>query len=97
MRHSQTIEKNPSVAATISLVKKPDDPEVGLQIMGKAEKIEGDRLDLSTMHRLKRGKSAPQREGEILGLGESWYMLIPSKIEIIHVPLFGWKKEELIL
>lgn len=96
VRHSKTIEQNPSVAASISLVRSLEDKEVGLQIMGKAEKVEGDLLDIATKHRLKRGKPAPQREGEILGLGESWYMLTPKKIEVIHVPLFGWEKKELI-
>lgn len=97
VRHSTAIEKNPLVAATISLVNSHDDKEIGLQIMGKAEKIEGDVLDIATKHRLKRGKPAPQREGEVLGMGESWYALHPTKIEIIHVPLFGWEKKELVL
>lgn len=97
VRHSKAIEKNSSVAATISLVTSPNDKEVGLQIMGKAEKVEGDIYDLAVKQRKKRGKPAPQKEGDILGPGESWYVLSPTKIEVIHVPLFGWKKEELVL
>ena len=97
VRHSQAIEKNPSVAATITLVCSADDKEVGLQMMGTAEKIEGDMLDIATKHRLKRGRPAPRAEGEVLGPGEAWYALTPRKIEVIHVPLFGWDKKELIL
>jgi len=97
VRHSKAIEQNPLVAATISLVTSPNDKEVGLQIMGKAEKVEGDVFDLAVKQRRKRGKPAPQAEGDILGPGESWYALHPTKIEVIHVPLFGWKKEELML
>lgn len=97
VRHSQAIEENPSVAASISLVSSPNDKEIGLQIMGKAEKITGDVLDLSTKLRKKQGKPAPKSEGEILGAGQSWYILRPLKIEVIHAPLFGWEKKELIL
>lgn len=97
VRHSQAIEKNPSVAASISLVSSPNDKEIGLQVMGKAEKIKGDVFDLSTKLRLKQGKPPPKIEGEIMGAGQSWYVLHPSKIEVIHAPLFGWEKKELVL
>jgi uncharacterized protein YhbP (UPF0306 family) len=97
VRHSKAIEQNPPVAASISLVTSPNDKEVGLQIMGKAEKVTGDIFDLAVKQCKKRGKPAPQAEGDILGPGESWYALHPSKIEIIHVPLFGWSKKELTL
>lgn len=95
-RHSLAILENPSVAATITPTNSPLDDEQGLQIMGTAEKIEGDILEIATKHRLKRKKPAPKKLGEILGPGESWYKIVPKKIDVIHVPYFGWKKEEMI-
>jgi len=97
VRHSQAIEKNPLVAASISLVSSSNDKEIGLQIMGKAEKITGDVLDLSTKFRRKQGKPVPKHEGEIMAAGHSWYVLHPTKIDVIHAPLFGWEKKELVL
>lgn len=97
VRHSQAIRDNASVAATITLTSSVEDKEVGLQIMGKAEKIEGDMLDIAIQYRKKREKPIPKEEGEILGPGQSWYALHPRKIEVIHAPLFGWEKKELIL
>lgn len=97
VRHSLALQANPSVAATISLPHSPEDKEIGLQIMGKAEKIQGDVLDLATKLRLKQSRPAPKSEGEVMRSGSAWYVLHPSKIEIIHVPLLGWEKKELVL
>lgn len=96
-RHSNAILKNSQVAATITISNNAGEKNVGLQIEGIAQKIEGDILDISTKHRLKRNKPAPKKLGEILGEGESWYKLIPSKIELIYEPKFGFEKKILIL
>ena len=64
---------------------------------GKAQKIEGDILEIATKHRLKRGKPVPKREGEILDEGESWYKLTPAKIELIYEPILGFEKKKLEL
>lgn len=96
-RHSTAILNNPQVAATITLSNNPGEKNIGLQIEGKAEKIEGDILEIAIKHRLKRKKEAPKKEGEILGKGESWYKLTPTKIELIYEPIFGFEKKKLEL
>lgn len=95
-RHSETIIKNPAVAATITISNKSKESNEGLQISGIARKIEGDILAMAIKHRLKRNYQAPVKEGEILGSGESWYCLKPNKIELIYEPRFGFKKEPIL-
>lgn len=96
-RHSKAVESNGKASATITLTGKLGDEEKGLQIEGKAEKVEGDILEIAKKHRLKRGKPAPEKEGEILEGNESWYKLTPTKIEIINAPLWGFAKKSLEL
>lgn len=95
-RHSKAILKNNNVAATITISNKSKEPNEGLQIAGIAEKIEGDILAMAIKHRLKRGRPAPAKEGEILDPGESWYRLRPTKIELIYEPLFGFSKKVIL-
>lgn len=94
-RHSKAIEDNSKVAATITVWQKQGDKNIGLQIAGRAIKIEGDILEMAVKHRLKRNKKAPEKEGEILGANESWYCLKPTKIELIYEPLYGFNKKKL--
>lgn len=96
-RHSQAILKNPQVAATITLTQEPGEPDIGLQMEGTAQKIEGDILEIAKKHRLKKGKPEPTKEGEILDAGESWYKFIPTKIELIYDPKWGFTKQVLEL
>lgn len=96
-RHSKAIKKNPKVAATITIWQKQGDGNIGLQIEGRARKIEGDIFEMAIKHRLKRRKKAPKTEGEILGSNESWYCLKPAKVELIYEPLYGFNKKKLEL
>jgi len=64
-RHSKAIKENPKIAASITLTEKPGQPDIGIQLEGYAEKLEGDILELAVKHRLKRLKPAPIKEGEI--------------------------------
>lgn len=92
-RHSNAILKNSKVAGTITLTQGPNEDDIGLQIEGIAEKLEGDNLERATQHRLKRKKPAPKKEGEILEANESWYKLKPTKIELIYSPRWGFTKQ----
>lgn len=94
-RHSKAIQKNPKVAASITVSNNQGEQNIGLQIQGLAEKVEGDTLEMATKHRLKRGKLAPKKEGEILDKGESWYLLKPKRIELIYESKFGFDKKSL--
>jgi uncharacterized protein YhbP (UPF0306 family) len=96
-RHSKAILQNSKVAATITISNRGGEDNVGLQIEGLAEKVEGDILEIAIKHRLKRNKPAPKAVGEILDPEESWYLLKPTKIEIIYEPKWGFDKKELPL
>src|SRR3989344_7518070 len=89
-RHSQALIRNPQVAATVTLSNNQGEENIGLQLEGKAEKIEGDILKIAIKHRLKRGKPAPKELGEILDKEESWYKFNPSNIDLIYEPKFGF-------
>ncbi|MDO8498327.1 MAG: pyridoxamine 5'-phosphate oxidase family protein [bacterium] len=79
-RRSQAILKNPKVAASITVSNNQGEDNVGLQLEGIAEKIEGDILEIATKHLNKRKKPAPTKEGEIFEGNQCWYKLKPSKI-----------------
>ncbi len=92
-RHSQAILKNPKASGAISVNHRSGEDDIAVQFSGIAEKVEGDILPMAIQHRLKRGRPAPIKEGEILDPGESWYKLTPEFFDLIHQPLFGFKKQ----
>lgn len=96
-RHSVAITKNPKVAGSITKSTNQGEENVGIQFEGIAEKVDGDILEMAEKHLKKRKKPAPRSEGEIFKPGQSWYKLIPSKIELIYEPYFGFEKQELKL
>jgi uncharacterized protein YhbP (UPF0306 family) len=96
VRHSKAIIKSSQAAGSITVTSYGEKPELGIQFYGRAEKIEGQRHDLATQHLSKRGKPAPQ-EGTDLLQGDSWYVLHPSKIDLIDAEHFGWEKRNLKL
>lgn len=96
-RHSKAILKNIAVAAAITVSNNPGEQNVGLQLSGTAEKIEGDILEVARIHRRKRGKPEPEKKGDILDAGESWYRLRLQRVEIIYEPLWGFEKRILEL
>lgn len=96
-RHSKAILADARVAATITVSTELGEPNLGLQISGTAERVEGDDLARATKHRTKRGKPAPSREGELIADGHVWYRLKPTKIQLIYEPLFAREKKSLDL
>src|SRR3989338_3685648 len=90
VRHSKAILENNNVAGTITVSLKKE-YNLGLQFDGVAEKIEGPRFDLAKKHFLKRDKTIPKEDEDILE-GDSWYVLKPKNIELINEKLFGFKK-----
>ena len=95
VRHSQAIMKNNSVAVAIAASGQGED-NFGLQLAGVVSKIDGPRYDLAVKHFTKRQKPLPSETDDVLE-GDSWYMLKPTFIELIHEPLFGFKKQKLEL
>lgn len=94
-RHSAAIHKSGVAAGTITVSGQGED-NAGIQFAGFAEKIEGDRYDLAVKHYAKRKKPAPAEDDDVLQ-GDSWYVLKPSKIELIYEQLFGFDKQVLEL
>ena len=91
-RHSQAIEKNKKVACTITASWKKNQ-ERALQIEGTA--IKGDKIPLEFEQRLeaKQDSEIPKTLGEILKDGNVWYVLKPTKVELIHSKPFGYEKK----
>ena len=95
VRHSQSILRHPQVAGVIT-VSRPGEDNFGIQFSGTAEKIEGPRFDLAVKHYLKRKKSAPREDQDILE-GDSWYRLRPTFIELIDEKHHGFEKQKIML
>ena len=90
-RHSEAILKNPNVAATITLSDNPNREVIGLQISGVAEKLEREPLSNIVAERAMKSHDAPpsHQDGSLYPV-TSWYKLKPKRIELMHVPLFGF-------
>ena len=95
-RHSLAIANDARVAATITITGKSKEPNEGLQISGVAEKLSGAQIELAALHWTKRGHPPPEKEDDVLDEGEAWYTLRPQMIELIHEPLFGFKKQKIL-
>lgn len=93
VRHSQAILNNGNVAGTITISSQGED-NLGIQFSGKAEKVKESRHDLAVKHYSKRKKPIPKETDDVLQ-GDSWYVLIPKKIELINEKLFGFEKQKL--
>ena len=93
VRHSKAILNNSEVAGSITANHFGED-NLGVQIEGIAEKIEGQRYDLAKKHFLKRNRPIPKENEDVLQ-GNSWYVLKPTKIELIDEKLFGFDKKVL--
>ena len=95
VRHSQAIHKNNNVAGTITVSVQGED-NLGIQFCGIAKKIIGTRYDLARTYFIKKKKPIPQEYDDVLQ-GDSWYILTPQTIELIHETLFGFDKQKLEL
>lgn len=96
-RHSQAIIDNPQVAATITLCNKRDEDGIGIQVEGRAEKLEGEQATMMTYYQKKRGKGVASNDATVLSAGKFWYCLKPAKIELIDEPKWGFTKKVLLL
>ncbi len=95
-RHSRAIEGNNRVACAVTASQEVG-KERALQISGVAEKVDGPLFELEKKHRTKRRMQTPTRPGEILEDGEVWYVLKPTKVELMHSEPFGYEKKSIPL
>jgi uncharacterized protein YhbP (UPF0306 family) len=89
-RHSQAVLSHPQAAAVIT-VSGQGEENLGIQVEGMVEKIEGERLDLMEKHFAKRKKPVPEASESFLR-GRSWYCLKPKRVDVICERLFGFEK-----
>ena len=91
-RHSKAIEKNNKVALTVTASWATDD-EKALQIEGIAERIDGPLFEFEKKLETKRGLKIPEKEGEILSQGHVWYVIKPTRIELMYSKHFGYDRK----
>lgn len=95
VRHSKAIEATQEVAGTITVSSLGED-NLGIQLAGRAAKVEGLRHDLAEKYFAKKGAPMPT-DIEAFLKNRSWYVLCPDFIEVICERLYGFKKKKLIL
>ncbi|MDP2665822.1 MAG: pyridoxamine 5'-phosphate oxidase family protein [bacterium] len=93
-RHSLAVEQNNKVACTIT-ASYMTNKERALQIQGIAKKIHGPLFEYEKKLEMKRGLPIPQAAGEILEKGHMWYVLKPTKIELLHSEPFEYERQSI--
>jgi uncharacterized protein YhbP (UPF0306 family) len=93
-RHSKAIAEQGLVAAAIT-VSGQGEMNLGIQLAGRAEKIEGSRHDLALKHYAKRKKPEPEERQDVLG-GDAWYRLVPQQLYLIDEESFGFERQQVI-
>ncbi|MDO8569255.1 MAG: pyridoxamine 5'-phosphate oxidase family protein [bacterium] len=96
VRHSKALIENGRVAGTITISNKSKESNLGIQFSGKAEKIDGARYDLAIKHLTKRGYPEPKEIDDVLQ-GDSWYVLRPTKIDLVDEENYGYDKKSIDL
>lgn len=94
VRHSRALLQNPHIAGTITVSNTSKEPNLGIQFVGTAEKIDGPRHDLAVKHLNKRGYPAPREDEDVLD-GDSWYVVRLNTIDLIDEENLGYEKETL--
>jgi uncharacterized protein YhbP (UPF0306 family) len=91
-RHSQAIEKNNKVAATVTATASASEKGFGVQMDGVVEKVE---TTAELIRKLCTKKNQPlPAEGEDFMKGRQWYMLRPGYLGLIDEVNFGFKRQD---
>ena len=93
-RHSQALRQFPyRVAAAITLTQQPGEPDLGLQLDGRAYQLEIVALDIARAYQTKRNKPLPSFSTEFLEPGQQWYQLFTERIELIDQQRWGRERK----
>ena len=92
-RHSIAIESNPNVAAAIAATVRPGDPDLGVQMSGVAETMNSVPREIVLKYFRKQNKPAPAEDFVVLE-GHQWYVLRPTRIELIDQSRFGYDRQK---
>jgi len=95
-RHSLAIASSPQVALTMSVTRGPEDTDFGVQISGRAERVETVDFELVKKYFRKRNKPEPLSTDDVLG-EHAWYRLVPDRIELIDGKNFGYDRQTVML
>lgn len=90
-RHSQAIEKNNKVAATITATTNSAEKGLGVQMDGVVEEVE---TTAQLIQKLCTKKNQPvPAQGEDFMKGRQWYVLRPNQLGLIDEANFGFKRQ----
>lgn len=97
-RHSTAILNNNNVAGAITVSQAPGEKDFGLQVSGCARKI-GKVIspNIAIRYLKKKKKFELEDIGKVLRDGYDWYVLEPTKIELIDQENFGFDKNDITL
>jgi uncharacterized protein YhbP (UPF0306 family) len=94
-RHSGAILAHPKVAGTITVSGRGED-NLGIQFEGIGKRLKGSRFDLLRKKCAKGNRPAPKEEDDLLQ-GDSWYVVKPTRIDLICEARFGYEKQRIDL
>ena len=92
-RHSQAIEQNSQVAATITVTSGPQEMDEGLQISGHAQQMTEPPSSLLKSWMTKKRKQDQYDAAQIVLDEHVWYQLVPDRIELIHQEHFDYDRQ----
>lgn len=94
-RHSRAVRENHKAAAAITFSIRSKEPNLGLQMEGMAEQLEGVQFELLIKHLAKRGYKMPKLDqAKKLLDGDVWYRLKPTRMFLIDEENFGFERQE---
>lgn len=95
-RHSKAIKINPKAAVSLSSTSKPEDNNMGLQIVGSVQELSGDLPELHSLYFNKKNELLHAPRHEVQGFVEKWYKLIPERIDVTYEPEWSFIKKTYI-
>ncbi|HEY1074331.1 MAG TPA: pyridoxamine 5'-phosphate oxidase family protein [Patescibacteria group bacterium] len=93
-RHSENVETTKRAAGTVTLPLDADGKSIALQLEGTARRIVGDEVNMvRDLTERRRGKPINPALLET----RTFYALVPDRIYLLHEPLLGYERVELLL
>ncbi len=96
VRHSVALNSNNQVAGSITVSAGWGEPNLGIQLFGSAQALNEVPREVIENYFNKREKPVPV-EGEEALKGRSWYVLKPTKIDLIDEANQGYTKKSIEL
>lgn len=94
-RHSKAIEAHGVAACTIH-ASWAMDKERALQISGTAARVEVPLPEMHARLKAKEGTHVASSDAPRVDAEKVWYRLTPTRIELIHNEVFGYKRQRVL-